>query len=128
IRRALLLAEGAGRLGVAEIRPEHIHFDSPARLVVPAIALPAASLALPAAPAEPTEEGFALPASHGRRRLAHIVQVSEARAIMETLAACDGNRLAAARQLGISERTLRYRLASMREAGLPVARAAARGG
>ena len=32
-----------------------------------------------------------------------------------------GSRVAAARQLGISERTLRYRLASFREAGLAVA-------
>jgi two-component system response regulator FlrC len=32
-----------------------------------------------------------------------------------------GSRIAAARQLGISERTLRYRLASLREAGMPVA-------
>ena len=56
-----------------------------------------------------------------QRRLANIVQISEAKAILETLASCGGNRLAAARQLGISERTLRYRLASMREAGMPVA-------
>ena len=32
-----------------------------------------------------------------------------------------GNRIAAARELGISERTLRYRLAAFREAGLAVA-------
>ena len=35
--------------------------------------------------------------------------------------ACGGSRIAAARQLGISERTLRYRLASFREAGIAVA-------
>jgi two-component system response regulator FlrC len=52
--------------------------------------------------------------------LSNIVQLSEARAIMETLDACGGSRVAAARQLGISERTLRYRLASLREAGLAV--------
>jgi two-component system response regulator FlrC len=40
---------------------------------------------------------------------------------METLEACGGSRIAAARQLGISERTLRYRLASFREAGIAVA-------
>ena len=55
------------------------------------------------------------------RKLSNIVQISEARAIMETLDACGGNRTEAARQLGISERTLRYRLASFREAGLAVA-------
>ena len=54
-------------------------------------------------------------------RLSHIVHASEASAIMETLDACGGSRTVAARQLGISERTLRYRLASFRDAGLAVA-------
>ena len=54
-------------------------------------------------------------------RHANIVQRSEAQAIFETLDSCGGSRDAAARQLGISERTLRYRLASFREAGLAVA-------
>ena len=40
---------------------------------------------------------------------------------MATLDACGGNRIAAARQLGISERTLRYRLAAFRDAGLATA-------
>ena len=99
MRRALLLAHGA-----TEIRPDHIAFDSPARLV-------SAEAAAPVMPEVPS----------GRRRLSNIVQISEARAIMETLEACGGNRVAAASQLGISERTLRYRLASFREAGLAVA-------
>ena len=97
MRRALLLSNGAGRIG-----PEHIVFDGAARLVGRDAPAPAAT---PAAPA----------------KLSNIVQMSEARAIMETLAACNGSRIAAARQLGISERTLRYRLASFREAGLAVA-------
>lgn len=99
IRRALLLAEGKD-----EITPADIVFDSPARLVPEGGAMPA-----------PTSQSAA-PA-----RLSNIVQLSEARAIMETLEACGGSRVAAARQLGISERTLRYRLASFREAGLAVA-------
>ncbi|MDP3908407.1 sigma-54-dependent Fis family transcriptional regulator [Novosphingobium sp.] len=98
IRRALLLADGRD-----EITPADIVFDSPARLV------PADGVILPPQPSE-TE-----------RRLSNIVQLSEARAIMETLEACGGSRVAAARQLGISERTLRYRLASFREAGMAVA-------
>ena len=102
MRRAILLAHGA-----AEIRPDHIAFDSPARLV---------SNEAPAAAPAPIQE---IPS--GRRRLSNIVQISEARAIMETLEACGGNRVIAASQLGISERTLRYRLASFREAGLAVA-------
>ncbi|WP_159977364.1 MULTISPECIES: sigma-54-dependent Fis family transcriptional regulator [unclassified Novosphingobium] len=112
VRRAMLLAHGSAR-----IAPEHIVFDSPARLVaVPAIG----GLELPFAP--PAD-------AHGDdRKLSSIVQHSEARAIVETLEACGGNRLRAARELGISERTLRYRLASMREAGIEIGRAVMGGG
>ncbi len=103
VRRALLLA------GTEDtIQPQHIAFDSPARLV--------------------TSEPAPLPdAGPSGGRLSNIVQLSEARAIMETLDACGGSRIAAARQLGISERTLRYRLASFREAGIEVSRAGAGG-
>ncbi len=93
IRRALLMSDGAAR-----IEPAHIVFDRVARLHDSVEAI-----------------GEATP------RLANIVQRSEAQAIYETLDACGGNRIAAARQLGISERTLRYRLASFRDAGLAVA-------
>ncbi len=102
IRRALLLADGS-----ETIEPAHIVFDSPARLVTNE----------PAMPEEPAPAG----------RLSNIVQLSEARAIMDTLYACGGSRIAAARQLGISERTLRYRLASFREAGIAVGRVGAGG-
>ncbi len=98
IRRALLLVHGK-----ALIAPEHIVFDSPARLI------PAALLA-----------ATAVPVAESGRKLSSIVQHSEARAIVETLEACGGNRLRAARELGISERTLRYRLAALREAGIDI--------
>ena len=91
MRRALLLGDGTGQIECA-----HVVFDQPAKLVGTDIA------------EAPT-------------RLSHIVQASEASAIMETLDACGGSRTVAARQLGISERTLRYRLASFRDAGLAVA-------
>ncbi len=100
IRRALLLADGA-----AQITPAHIVFDQPARLV---------------------PEGGVPTAEPSGTRLSNIVQLSEAKAIMQTLDACGGSRIAAARQLGISERTLRYRLAAFREAGLAVAGGAQR--
>jgi two-component system response regulator FlrC len=99
VRRALLLADGEGTIGAS-----HIVFDTPARLVV--------------------VENEVMPATIESARgakLSSIVQNSEARAIMETLEACGGSRVAAARQLGISERTLRYRLASFRDAGIAVA-------
>ncbi|MDE2563858.1 MAG: sigma 54-interacting transcriptional regulator [Sphingomonadales bacterium] len=96
VRRALLLVGGAD-----EIRPEHIVFDRPARLIEDSAPSPAVS-----------ENGG---------KLSNIVQMHEARAILDTLDACGGSRVAAARELGISERTLRYRLASFREAGMAVA-------
>ncbi len=95
VRRALLLANGAEAVG-----PQHIVFDQPARM---------ASEAAPAA---------ATAADGGK--LSNIVQISEARAIMATLEACGGHRANAAKELGISERTLRYRLASFRDAGIAV--------
>ena len=99
IRRALVLASGESTIGTG-----HIVFDRPARLVErapePAVETPADDLVATGT------------------RLSKVVQLSEARAIMDTLDACGGKRAEAARQLGISERTLRYRLASFREAGL----------
>jgi len=44
----------------------------------------------------------------------------EARLIMEALRAANGNRRHAAMKLGISERTLRYKLARMREEGMEI--------
>jgi two-component system response regulator FlrC len=100
IRRALLLAGDAEAIG-----PAHIVFDQPARLVVAEVP-------------EPQTAGG---------KLSNIVQISEARAIMATLDACGGSRIAAARELGISERTLRYRLASFRNAGIEIGRVSAGG-
>jgi two-component system response regulator FlrC len=93
IRRALVLAGNAPVL-----MPGHIAFDRPARLI-----------------SEPVQS-----VATGDSKLSNIVQISESRAILATLDACNGSRVAAARQLGISERTLRYRLASLREAGIEV--------
>jgi len=56
--------------------------------------------------------------------LSNIVQIHEFQAIRETLAACNGSRIETAKRLGISERTLRYRLAKAREQGDDIARAA----
>jgi two-component system, response regulator FlrC len=92
IRRAILLADAAPVIGA-----EHIVFDGAVR------PLPAATPAL---------------AADGKRSLSDVAFASEARAIMDSLASHGGNRAATARSLGISERTLRYRLASMRGAGL----------
>jgi two-component system, response regulator FlrC len=57
-------------------------------------------------------------------RLSNIVQMHEFQAIRETLAECNGSRSETAKRLGISERTLRYRLAKAREQGEDIAQAA----
>ena len=108
IRRALLLAQGKDTIGT-----EHIVFDTPVRSV--------AAQERASDPAElPVRQGVYEVKPSGARRLSRIVRESEANAIMETLDACNGRRAEAAKQLGISERTLRYRLASFREAGIAV--------
>ena len=101
VRQGMLADPQILAAGEPEIRPEHIVFDRTVRLVEAA------------PPHDETEAGAG-------EKLSKIVQISEARAIMETLDACGGRRAQAARQLGISERTLRYRLASFREAGLAI--------
>jgi two-component system response regulator FlrC len=53
--------------------------------------------------------------------LSNIVQMHEFQAIRETLADCNGSRIETAKRLGISERTLRYRLAKAREQGDDIA-------
>jgi len=55
-------------------------------------------------------------AANAPTRLADAARSSEYEAIEEALAATGGHRLRAAERLGISERTLRYRLAGMRAA------------
>jgi two-component system response regulator FlrC len=96
IQRALLFC-GGETIGL-----DHILFDRPA---VPAH--------LPAAHEAPLG---------GPATLGNIVQMHEFQAIRETLAACGGSRIETARRLGISERTLRYRLAKAREQGDDIAR------
>ena len=98
IRRALLLAGDALMLNAS-----HILFDNAVR------------------PAEASRSGMATspsPSTGGTRKLSAMVRTSDAQAILDTRDATGGNRLNTARALGISERTLRYRLASMRDAGM----------
>ncbi len=94
IRRALLLAGDA-----KAIDTDDIIFDTPARAL-------------------PAEADVTASAPMGSAHLSSIVRKSEAEAIIATLEECGGHRIDTAKRLGISERTLRYRLASMRDAGL----------
>jgi two-component system, response regulator FlrC len=92
IQRALLLAGD-------RIERAHIVFDTARRPTHAAPAVPSATI-LPFETAAP---------------LGKVVRLSEFQHIRETLAACNGSRIETARRLGISERTLRYRLARIRE-------------
>ncbi len=103
IRRAMVLANGEG-----VIAPQHIVFDgmrdAPRQVSVSA------------------ERGTVVPLrpASTSRSLASVVRTSEAQAIIDALHQCDGHRALTANMLGISERTLRYRLAEMRSAGIAV--------
>ncbi|MEG3087487.1 sigma-54 interaction domain-containing protein [Sphingomonas sp. PB4P5] len=96
IQRALLFCGGD------TITAEHILFDRPSA---------------------PLHQIAANDQPETARTLGNIVQIREFQAIRETLAACGGSRIEAAKRLGISERTLRYRLAKAREQGDDIARA-----
>ncbi|KQS03374.1 Fis family transcriptional regulator [Sphingomonas sp. Leaf357] len=98
IQRALLLCGGD------TISVDHIVFDRPA-----------APPQHVAANDQPSTQG---------NTLGNIVQMHEFHAIRETLAACGGSRIETAKRLGISERTLRYRLAKAREQGETITPAA----
>lgn len=92
VRRALILAAEGETIG-----PDAILFDAPVK------------------DAEASGDSLMVETPH---ELSKIVQLSEARAVFAALDECQGKRVAAASRLGISERTLRYRLASYRDAGL----------
>lgn len=95
IQRALLLRMG-DRIEADDLAIEVMHHAAPT------LSLVSAAPALVAAPA-------------ANARLADVARASEMDAIRAALAETGGKRLLAAAKLGISERTLRYRLAEMRE-------------
>lgn len=111
IRRAILLAGDGG-----VIEAEHIVFDpSPRPLVASAPGVEATAIAPHPAPV--STPPVSTPPS-GTASLSDVAFQSEAQAILRALDAHGGHRAKTAASLGISERTLRYRLASMRENGL----------
>ena len=102
IRRAILLA-GDGTV----IDEGHIVFDQTPRPLVAS-----------APGAEATAVVQSPVSSAGTASLSDVAFQSEAQAILRALDQHGGHRAKTAASLGISERTLRYRLASMRENGL----------
>ncbi len=135
LQRALVLA-GEGR-----IRTAHLALDPPAGMAAreragqAVAAVPAGLAPAGLAPTGLAPDGLAraadarpgaipAPAVAGAR-LSDMVRAREAAAIAEALAASGGRRIEAARRLGISERTLRYKLARLDRGGeLPLAAAA----
>jgi two-component system, response regulator FlrC len=83
------------------------------------------TLALEPAILEPSATGsFAAAignsASHSANSLAHSLDQRERDLILDALRSGQGSRREAAERLGISQRTLRYKLARLREAGVDV--------
>ena len=101
IQRALLFCGGD------TIEADHIVFDRPVTMTFQRTAS-----VTPITPNATPAEAETPPGTLG-----NIVQMSEFAAIRETLKACNGSRIETAKRLGISERTLRYRLAKAREQG-----------
>lgn len=109
MQRALILCNGA------VIEPEHIHLE-PALTVA---AAPAATTTgdCAVAPTKAQAEGLSAPE---RSALSNSLSNAERELILEALHSDSGNRQAVAKRLGISPRTLRYKLARLREAGVSV--------
>jgi len=101
IQRALILKVGA------EIEAADIHFE-------------AGEVSAGGELTESAVESPAVPEADGHK-LSEDLKVREQRLIIEALRKGNGNRSMAAEELGISPRTLRYKLARLREAGVEIA-------
>jgi two-component system response regulator FlrC len=67
-----------------------------------------------------TETDVNLTSQNDASRLGSELRHQEHQIILDTLMMCNGKRKAVAEKLGISPRTLRYKLARMREEGIDV--------
>ncbi len=116
MQRALILSNGS------VIQPEHVHLEIEGLDTLPA-ALAAAghvardSVADPRAHRAPVAEAGD---DSGRGGLSDSLSSAERDLILEALRSDNGNRQSAAKRLGISPRTLRYKLARLRGAGVAV--------
>jgi two-component system, response regulator FlrC len=105
MQRALIIAQGN------QIDADDIMLEQPDMLnpELPAAAILSAEVQ----PAE-TVDGL----TDGDNSFKHSVHEQEHRIILATMKACDNRRKDVAQKLGISDRTLRYKLARMRESGI----------
>jgi two-component system response regulator FlrC len=116
MQRALILANGS------VIQPEHIHLEIEGLDALPA-ALAAASQTVRdfvAAPQRPVAQETLRKNGTAEGGLSDSLSSAERDLIMDALRSDGGNRQAAAKRLGISPRTLRYKLQRLREAGFVV--------
>jgi two-component system, response regulator FlrC len=106
MQRALILANGP------VIQPEHIHVETPG----------SDGMHLDDQAAHRMLGGDSLAARTGPKAngLSDSLSVAERDLILDALKSDNGNRQLAAKRLGISPRTLRYKLAKLREAGVEV--------
>ncbi|MEE4185467.1 MAG: sigma-54 dependent transcriptional regulator [Gammaproteobacteria bacterium] len=103
VQRALIMASGQLIAG------GDLHFEAPFAGGSPAVS--GVSRVRRAAPAAPEATDA---------RLHEGLQDAEGQLIVEALRAVGGNRKQAAEQLGVSPRTLRYKIARLRDAGYPI--------
>ena len=108
IQRALILQQGG------LIQPQDLCLSAPIG-ATPAVAAPLLSMVPVSAPAPQPVEQLAEAGALGDDMRRHEFQM-----IIDTLRAERGRRKEAAERLGISPRTLRYKLAQMRDAGMDV--------
>ncbi len=109
IQRALILQQGG------LIQPHDLCLTAPIGMALPVAAAPVTLM--PSAPA-PREEPAVTSEAGGA--LGEDMRRHEFQMIIDTLRAERGRRKEAAERLGISPRTLRYKLAQMRDAGMDV--------
>jgi two-component system response regulator FlrC len=109
MQRALILANGP------VINPEHIHLEA----ITTALVNGGRRTADSERKRIETEMHSNAP-SVADKALSDSLNAAEHELILEALRADNGNRQAVAKRLGISPRTLRYKLARMREAGVEV--------
>jgi two-component system response regulator FlrC len=118
LQRALILLNGP------VIRPEHIQFElaNEGAGITSTILTgnPATPRARPAQPATASPSGTSVAESNPTGSLATSLDQTERDLILDALRSGQGNRREAAERLGISPRTLRYKLARLREAGIDV--------
>ncbi len=114
LQRALILVNGP------VIRQEHIQFEIANDNGSAEAGLLALSMLGDSAPAIAAAKSAGSPASAANGSLASSLDQTERDLILDALRSGQGNRREAAERLGISQRTLRYKLARLREAGVDV--------